>query len=71
MHLFDNLDSGNGYKARLLLAQLGKRYDWTDLDIDAGDAQAGVPEAQSQRAHPDAHSVIPEPNAGSTLFSFG
>jgi glutathione S-transferase len=36
MHLFDNLDSGNGYKARLLLAQLGQRYDWTDLDIDAG-----------------------------------
>jgi glutathione S-transferase len=36
MHLFDNLDSGNGYKVRLLLAQLGLRYDWTDLDIDAG-----------------------------------
>jgi glutathione S-transferase len=36
MHLFDNLDSGNGYKVRLLLAQLGSSYDWTDLDIDAG-----------------------------------
>jgi glutathione S-transferase len=36
MHLFDNLDSGNGYKARLLLAQLGKSYEWTHLDIDAG-----------------------------------
>ena len=36
MHLFDNLDSGNGYKVRLLLAQLGRRYDWTDLDLDAG-----------------------------------
>jgi glutathione S-transferase len=36
MHLFDNLDSGNGYKARLLLAQLGLRYDWTDLDLDSG-----------------------------------
>ena len=36
MHLFDNLDSGNGYKVRLLLAQLGLRYDWTDLDLDAG-----------------------------------
>ena len=24
------------YKVRLLLAQLGLRYDWTDLDIDAG-----------------------------------
>jgi glutathione S-transferase len=36
MHLFDNLDSGNGYKVRLLLAQLGQTYDWTDLDIDTG-----------------------------------
>jgi glutathione S-transferase len=36
MHLFDNLDSGNGYKVRLLLAHLGQRYDWTDLDLDAG-----------------------------------
>jgi glutathione S-transferase len=36
MHLFDNLDSGNGYKVRLLLAQLGLRYGWTDLDLDAG-----------------------------------
>jgi glutathione S-transferase len=36
MHLFDNLDSGNGYKVRLVLAHLGLRYDWTDLDLDAG-----------------------------------
>ncbi len=36
MHLFDCLDSGNGYKVRLLFAQLGQRYDWTEVDIDAG-----------------------------------
>ena len=36
MHLFDYLDSGNGYKVRLLLAQLGQRYDWTHVDLDAG-----------------------------------
>jgi glutathione S-transferase len=36
MHLFDNLDSGNGYKVRLLLAQLRIGYRWSDLDIDAG-----------------------------------
>ena len=36
MHLFDYLDSGNGYKARLLLAQLGLDYRWTEVDIDAG-----------------------------------
>jgi glutathione S-transferase len=39
MHLFDNLDSGNGYKVRLLLAQLGQPYDWTNLDLDAGEAR--------------------------------
>ncbi len=39
MHLFDYLDSGNGYKVRLLLAQLGRRYDWTELDIDAGETR--------------------------------
>jgi glutathione S-transferase len=36
MHLFDNLDSGNGYKVRLLFAQLGRPYEWTNLDLDAG-----------------------------------
>jgi glutathione S-transferase len=36
VHLFDNLDSGNGYKVRLLLAQLSVDYRWTDLDLDAG-----------------------------------
>ena len=36
MHLFDDLDSGNGYKVRLLLAQLGIDYRWTHLDVDKG-----------------------------------
>ncbi|HEY3516529.1 MAG TPA: glutathione S-transferase family protein [Gammaproteobacteria bacterium] len=39
MHLFDYLDSGNGYKARLLLAQLGLAYRWTELDLDAGETR--------------------------------
>jgi glutathione S-transferase len=39
MHLFDYLDSGNGYKARLLLAQLGLEYRWTEVDIDAGETR--------------------------------
>jgi glutathione S-transferase len=39
MHLFDYLDSGNGYKVRLLLAQLGLRYEWTEVDIDAGETR--------------------------------
>jgi glutathione S-transferase len=36
MHLYDYLDSGNGYKVRLLLAQLGQKYGWTHVDIDKG-----------------------------------
>ena len=55
MHLYDYLDSGNGYKVRLLLAQLHLPYDWTHVDIDkGGDAHAGFPEAQPQRPHSDA-----------------
>jgi glutathione S-transferase len=34
--LYDYLDSGNGYKVRLLLAQLGRAYRWVELDIMAG-----------------------------------
>jgi glutathione S-transferase len=34
--LYDYLDSGNGYKIRLLLAQLEKTYRWVELDIMEG-----------------------------------
>lgn len=34
--LYDNWDSGNGYKVRLLLAHLGADYRLVDLDIDHG-----------------------------------
>jgi glutathione S-transferase len=33
MILYDYLDSGNGYKIRLLLAQLERTYRWEELDI--------------------------------------
>ena len=36
MRLYDNAGSGNAYKVRLLLAQLGKRYERVEMDIDAG-----------------------------------
>jgi glutathione S-transferase len=36
MILYDYLDSGNGYKVRLLLAQLGRTYRWEELDIMRG-----------------------------------
>ena len=34
LRLHDNLTSGNGYKARLLLAQLGTPYQRIEYDID-------------------------------------
>jgi len=34
--LYDNLSSGNGFKCRLLLAQLGIAYERVELDIYAG-----------------------------------
>jgi glutathione S-transferase len=36
MILYDYLDSGNGYKVRLLLAQLERSYHWTEVDIMSG-----------------------------------
>lgn len=36
MILYDYLDSGNGYKIRLLLAQLGRAYRWEEVDIMRG-----------------------------------
>jgi glutathione S-transferase len=39
MTLYDYLDSGNGYKIRLLLAQLGLRYHWVELDILANETR--------------------------------
>lgn len=36
MTLYDYLDSGNGYKVRLLLTQLGQRFRLVELDIMSG-----------------------------------
>jgi glutathione S-transferase len=37
--LYDYLDSGNGYKIRLILAQTQQSYRWTELDIDKGETR--------------------------------
>jgi glutathione S-transferase len=37
--LYDYLDSGNGYKVRLLLAQLARPYRWVELDIMRGETR--------------------------------
>jgi glutathione S-transferase len=39
MRLYDNLPSGNSYKARLLLAQLGVRYELVEMDILKGETR--------------------------------
>ena len=39
LRLHDNLSSGNGYKARLLLAQLGIAYERIEYDIDRGETR--------------------------------
>ena len=37
--LYDYLDSGNGYKIRLILAQTRQAYSRTELDIDKGETR--------------------------------
>ncbi len=39
MRLHDNLSSGNGYKVRLLLAQLGLPFERVEYDIDRGETR--------------------------------
>jgi glutathione S-transferase len=39
MKLYDFLPSGNGYKVRLLLAQLGRRFTLVEKDIAKGEAR--------------------------------
>jgi len=63
MHLFDNLDSGNGYKIRLLLAQLGQRYEWTNLDLDAGQSRT----AEFLRRNPNGRIPTLELEDGTNL----
>ncbi len=39
LRLYDHLESGNGYKVRLLLAQLGLPYERVELDILRGETR--------------------------------
>ena len=39
IRLHDNLSSGNGYKVRLLLAQLGIPFERVEYDIDKGETR--------------------------------
>lgn len=39
MRLYDFMDSGNGYKVRLLLHQLGRTFELVEKDIDRGETR--------------------------------
>ena len=39
LRLYDYLDSGNGYKVRLLLHQLGIPFELVEVDIMQGETQ--------------------------------
>jgi glutathione S-transferase len=39
LRLYDHLDSGNGYKVRLLLAQLARPFERIELDITRGETR--------------------------------
>ena len=44
IRLHDNLSSGNGYKARLLLAQLAIPFERIEYDIDGGETRTPHPQ---------------------------
>ncbi len=64
MQLFDYLDSGNGYKVRLLLAQLGQKYQWTEVDIDKGETRT----AEFLKRNPNGRIPTLELDGGTCLF---
>jgi glutathione S-transferase len=61
--LYDYLDSGNGYKIRLLLAQLGRPYRWRELDI----MQGGSRTPEFLRKNPNGRIPTLELDDGSCL----
>jgi glutathione S-transferase len=68
MKLYDSLSSGNGYKCRLLLHQLGIPYERIELDIDRSETRtpaflAKNPNGRIPALELDDGTVLPESNA--------
>ena len=68
LRLHDNLTSGNGYKVRLLLAQLGKPYERIEYDIDKRETRtpeflARNPNGRVPLLELEDGSFLPESNA--------
>ena len=66
--LYDYLDSGNGYKCRLLLALLNIPYTRIELDLDKGETRrsqflARNPNGRIPALELDDGTVLPESNA--------
>ena len=61
--LYDFLDSGNGYKVRLALTQLGIPFEWVGVDILAGETRR----APFLEKNPNGRIPLLELADGSTL----
>jgi glutathione S-transferase len=62
--LHDNLSSGNGYKVRLLLAQLGISYRRVEYDIDRGETRT---QAFLRRVNPNGRVPVLQTDEGDLL----
>ena len=68
LRLYDNLDSGNGYKVRLLLHQLGMPFKRIDVDVFKGETRTPDFLAKNRNGRIpllefDDGSLLPESNA--------
>ncbi len=64
MRLHDNLSSGNGYKVRLLLAQLGIPFERIEYDIDRGETRT---EEFLENVNPNGRVPVLETEGGELL----
>ncbi|MDQ3378135.1 MAG: glutathione S-transferase family protein [Actinomycetota bacterium] len=68
MILHDNLSSGNGYKIRLLLAQLNVPFERIEYDIDRGETRTP---GFLQRVNPNGRVPVLETDDGEALAESG